>query len=108
MEIYWKVLLLNHKIDVLNLLNSRIFAGYFKSVNDPESIFFQPDEDILLLNETYLQGELQCMFKDLNVSIQYDEVLKACKQLKTGKSSCTYQMLNDFVMYGCKNDIFIV
>jgi len=35
-----------------------------------------------LLNETYLQGELQCMFKDLNVSIQYDEVLKACKQLK--------------------------
>ena len=40
-------------------------------------VFFQPDEDILLFNERYLQGELQCMFKELNVSIQYDEVLKA-------------------------------
>jgi len=38
-------------------------ADYLKSIYDPESVFFQPDEDILLFNERYLQGELQCMFK---------------------------------------------
>ena len=60
-------------------------ADYFKSIYDPETVFFQPDEDILLFNEIYLQGELQCISKELNVSIQYDEVLKACKQLKTNR-----------------------
>jgi len=43
----------------------------------------------------------------LNVSIQYDEVLKACKQIKTGKSSGPDLMLNEFFMYGCNTDIFM-
>jgi len=43
----------------------------------------------------YSQGALRCMFKELNVSIQYDEVLKACKQLPTGKSSGLDLLLNE-------------
>jgi len=40
--------LLNHKIDVCDKLNSRMFAEYFKSIIDPESIFFQPDEEVIV------------------------------------------------------------
>ena len=71
------------------------------------SLFSSNQMKRLLFNERYLQGELQCMFKELNVSIQYDEVLKACKQLETGKSSGPDQMLNEMFMYGCKHDIFM-
>ena len=61
-----------------------------------------------MFNDRYLQGDLPSMFKELIVSIQYDEVLKACKQLKTGKSSCPDQMLNEMFMYGCKHGIFML
>ena len=48
------------------------------------------------------------MFKELNVSIPYDEVLKVCKQFKTGKSSGPDLMLNEMFMYGCKHGIFML
>ena len=51
-----------------------------------EEMYSMVDNEInlILFNERYLQSELHWIFKELNVStcIQYDEVLKACKQLE--------------------------
>ena len=70
------------------------FARYFKSIYD--SVCFQPDEDILLFNEIYVNGEFQCMFEELNVNIHIHEGLKASKELNTGKSVGPDFMLNEF------------
>ena len=38
-------------------VNTNNFARYFRSTNVPDSVCFQPDEDILLFKEIYLNGE---------------------------------------------------
>ena len=43
-------------------LTTRDFQTYFKSVNYPESICYQPDDDVLYFNDRYLNGELDGMF----------------------------------------------
>jgi len=43
-------------------LTTRDFQTYFKSVNYPESICYQPDDDVLYFNDRYLNGELDVMF----------------------------------------------
>jgi len=40
------------------------FLDYFKSINCPNSVFFQPEEDVLFFNE---KGELNGMFSELKV-----------------------------------------
>ena len=42
-------------------------------------MLFQPVEDILLINERYNNGEFHCMFEQLNVNIQINEMFKAVK-----------------------------
>ena len=62
-----------------------MFTLYFKAINDPGDIFFQPDEDIIYFNERYLNGEMQVMFAELNVSLTVDEIQKAIGQLNLKK-----------------------
>ena len=81
-------------------LNSSQFYAYLKSINNPDSAFFQADEDVLIFNERYLNGELQVMFDELNIEISCSEILKACKQLRTGKSGGPDFLLNEFYKYG--------
>ena len=104
---YWKLL---KSMCVKTTTDCKIstdnFARYFKSINDPDSVFFQPDEEVVLFNERYIKGEFQCMFDELNVNIQMNEVLKACKELKTGKSSGPDLMLNEFFIHGSKIPCF--
>lgn len=40
---------------ITNKLDSSDFYEYFKAVNNPDSIFLQPDEDTLHFNERYLK-----------------------------------------------------
>jgi len=44
------------------ILTTCDFQTYFKAANDPESIFYQPDDDVLYFNDRYLNGELDVMF----------------------------------------------
>ena len=81
-------------------LNASIFARYFKSINSPESDFFQPDEDILFFNERYLNGEIQIMFEELNVTITDMEIKKACKDLNSNRSGGPDLLINEFFKNG--------
>ena len=87
-------------------LSSNDFVQYFKSINDPESVFFQADEDIIYFNERYLDGELSVMFDELNVPFTINDVKKACNKLNNGKSGGPDYFLNEFFKYGSSVDSF--
>ena len=67
-------------------LNVSHFEEYFKAINNPDSVFFQPDDDAVEFNERYLNGELQLVFDDLNSDISDAEIFKACRELSICKS----------------------
>ena len=96
---YWKLLkgLCPEKSSNLNVSH---FENYFKAINNPDSVFFQPDEEAIDFNEHYLDGELQIMFDELNDEISYAEIFKACKELSIGKSDGSDFVLNEFFKYG--------
>ena len=56
---YWKMLKRLSNPSPSSTLNVSNFYEYFKSINDPQSVFFQPDEDVIIFNERYLNNELQ-------------------------------------------------
>ena len=60
-SIYWKLLkgLSTKKASRLNVSH---FEEYFRAIINPDSVFFQPDDDPIDFNERYLNGELQIMF----------------------------------------------
>ena len=59
-----------------------MFADYFKAINDPNDVFFHPDDDAILFNESYDNGEFQVMFEELNVDLTEAEILNAVNQFR--------------------------
>ena len=97
---YWKLLKKSCSSNSVKTLSSQSFADFFKAINNPDSIYFQPDDDILYFNQHYLNGELGVMFEELNVQISMQEIRKAARLLKNGKSSGPDLFLNEFLKYG--------
>ena len=64
--------------------NKTKFAGYCEAINDPNTPFFQPDEDILYYNDCYVKDKMKIIFNELNVELSMEEITKAIKQ-KAGK-----------------------
>jgi len=56
-KMYWTMLKGSVITENICTLSCYDFQEYFKSVNDPNSIFFQSDEDIMYFNDSYLDGE---------------------------------------------------
>jgi len=104
---YWNLLKGSVKPCKSDKLKTDDFFRYFKSINDPDTHFYQPDEDILYFNERYLNEEFQVMFDDLNIEISQDEIKKACKSLKNGKSAGPDYVLNEFLKHGVTNESFL-
>ena len=76
------------------------FKQYFKSVNNPNSPFFIPDDDILYFIERYEQNEFDVMFQELNLPIHIVEVEKAIRELNINKSAGPDMYLNEFFIHG--------
>ena len=71
---YWSMLKGSVKPIKSSKLHTDDFVRYFKSINDPNSHFYQPDEDIVYFNERYLIEELHVMFEELNIEITREEI----------------------------------
>ena len=97
---YWKMLKSLSRPTTSSSLSTTHFQEYFKAINNPESMFFQPDEDVVAFNERYLNDELQIMFSELNICITEDEIRKACKSLKNGRAGGPDYVINEFFKYG--------
>ena len=72
------------------------FVAYFKAVNNPDSDFYTPDEDVIYFNERYLKDELQIIFSELDVPISTAEISKAINELSNGKSAGPDRLINEF------------
>lgn len=66
-------------------VNVSQFRHYLPPVNNPESVFYQADEDVQYFNEIYLNGEFQVMFSEIETIISYYEVHKGCSQINSGE-----------------------
>ena len=97
---YWKLLKNLCPSNSPKKLTSQHFADYFRAINNPDSTFFQADDDILFYNERYVNGELDIMFQELDVEISQSEIRKGIQSLKCGKSSGPDLLLNEFLKYG--------
>ena len=83
---YWKLLKTLCGSNASKKLTSQHFVDYFKAINNPDSRFFQADEDVLIYNERYVKGELKVMFQELDAEISLNEIRKGVQSLKSGKS----------------------
>lgn len=79
---YWKFLKSSYEKRLSKKLNTKDFADYFRAINDPESVFFQPDDDVIEFNENYLNEEIKKMFSELDVNITESETEKAVNELE--------------------------
>ena len=93
---YWKLLkgAANISQSKLSLDN---FACYFKAFNNPESVFYTPDEDVLYFNERYVKGKIQVMFSELDEPISHSEISKAINRLSNWKSAGPDRLINEFL-----------
>ena len=89
---------------LVNFQNANIplssFEQYFKAVNNPLDPFFTPDEDVVHLNEHYVNNEFDIIFDELNLDFTHEDVLNAIKQLKLNKSGGTDKLINEFLING--------
>ena len=99
---YWKLIkdAANGDKGKAKTISANRFAEYFKAINNPEDAFFQLDEDGIYFQERFLDGEVQVIFSELDVEIKREEILKAIKQLKSGKSGGPDHLLNEFFIHG--------
>ena len=81
-------------------ISINMFEAYFRSVNNPKSKFFTPDDDVLDFIERYENNEINIMFSELNVPITQNELFTAIKQLNTGKSAGPDMHINEFFIHG--------
>ena len=77
-----------------------MFTEYFKSVNNPDDRFFQPDEDIEYCNQRFLNSELNVMFAELDEAFTSSELDKAISELSLSRSAGRDGVLNEFLIYG--------
>ena len=66
---YWKLLQDSVSNNQPTYITFNMFTEYFKSVNNPDDRFFQPDEDIEYFNQRFLNSELNAMFAELDVLV---------------------------------------
>ena len=97
---YWKLLKRSQTSTYPQSLSAQKFYEYFKSVNDPNSVFHQADEDVIYFNERFINSELQVVFSELDREITLQEITHAIKQSNTNKSGGPDMLLNEFFIHG--------
>ena len=98
-KMYWNLLKEAAGIKSCNIQLS-CFEQYFNAINNPSDPFYRPDEDIIYFNERYENEEFRIMFDELNVIFSQEEIRRAIKQLKNGKSAGPDKLINEFFING--------
>ena len=102
---YWKLLKQTANLNNKCSINAKRFSEYLQAISDPNNRFFQPDEDILCFNERYVQGELQVMFEEINLSMSLEEIKDGVRQPLNGASAGPDLFLNEFLKKKGTNEL---
>ena len=93
---YWKLQKDSQNTDNSNSISAQKFRNNFKSINDPDTPYYQADEDILQFNNRFLNSAVQIMFSELDEHISEQEIVSSIKKLHSGRSGGPDRLLNDF------------
>lgn len=99
---YWRLLKQSQLGNQSNSLSADLFAEYFKAINNPDSQFYQADEDIIEFDRRFLNTETQVMFAELDVEITRQKIAKGMRELKTWRSGGPDRLINEFFIHVCK------
>ena len=99
-KLYWRMLKEPTKKSVSYQISNKEFKDYFMKLSDPGDDFFRPDASITEELNEMLTSELECAYEELNCEISCEEINKAIKALKSGKSAGEDLLLNEFFIHG--------
>ena len=97
---YWDMLKGKTNKDTSYKISNNDFKEFYMKLSDPGDEFYTPDQDVKDELKQFLENELECAFLELNAEISHDEIKKAIKDLKPGKSSGEDLLLNEFYLHG--------
>ena len=89
-------LIRNNKSPTSSLLTCTDFFEYFKNLGNPSDVLYIADDDIYERIRTYNEYSLNDLFQELDDVITHAEVIKAIKELKSGKSAGPDLLINEF------------
>ena len=91
----WKLIRKN-KSPTSSLLTCTDFFEYFKDLGNPSDLSYVADDDMYERIRTHDEGLLNDSFQELNDVNTHAEVIKAIKELKSGKSAGPDLLINNF------------
>jgi hypothetical protein len=97
---YWSMLKEVSHVSYPKNITADMFSKYFKAINNPDDPFYQADEDIIYFNDRFMRQELDVMFEELETPMNFDEILKAIKQLRSGASGGSDLIINEIFKNG--------
>ena len=97
----WKLIRKN-KSPTSSLLTCTDFFEYFKDLGNPSDVSYVADDNIYKRINTYDEGLLNDLFRELNDVITLAEVIKAFKELKSGESAGPDLLINDIFVNTCE------
>jgi hypothetical protein len=96
---YWK-LLQGGKPKLNTVLTVDDFAEYFKRISNPVDDFYRADVEITNHVQEVLHSDLLTFFHELDAPLSYDDISKAIKRLKRGKSAGEDLIINELLIAG--------
>ena len=102
---YWKLLKGKRAAAKTHDITTTEFYDYFVRISNPGADIIVLESDDMNDNvQMYEAGELEVhvLYEELNTHVTLEEVVKAIKQLKCGKSAGLDLLLNEFYVYGCE------
>ena len=99
-KMYWKLLSSCGEQSVRTNLTNDEFYQYFENISNPCDEFYSVDPDIKESLNNIIHSDLQEIIKELDVPINRNEVYKAVKELKMGKSGGDNLLINELFVHG--------
>ena len=77
------------------------FGKYFKTLGNPDDVVYMADDDVYEYLRSYIDGNVEVLYEELNYSITTEETINAIKGLKYGKSAGQDLLINEFYINAC-------
>jgi len=99
-KLYWRLLKEGNCNKTPQNISIDTFTRYFKSINDPNDIFFQAADDIIYFNEHIAQNQLEIILNELDLPFTEDDIKRGLTSLHNGKSVGPDLLINEFLING--------
>ena len=97
-KLYWKMLSGQKKSSPCPVSTGDMY-NHFLKISNPSDDFFTADTDISDEVKRMIENDLECMYQELDMTINIEEVKSAIKDLKKGKSGGVDLLINELFVF---------